>query len=83
MFFKDFSNEFRGVKSCLSVMDETAQLGPIEHASSWFAAVFIQQQVVEFNDNVGKVSELHKVRGNDVDPACPRLLILHPGDDGR
>lgn len=53
-----------------------------KHVSSWFAVLFGQQQVVEFDDNVGKVSEVHKVRGDDVDPVRPRPLSLNPGHDG-
>lgn len=51
--------------------------------SSWLAVLFIQQQIIEFDDNVTKVSELHKVRGDDVDPVNPRPLSLNPGHDGR
>ena len=54
-----------------------------KHVSSGFAVLFSQQQVVEFDDNVGKVSELHKVRGDDVDPVHPGPLSLNPGYDGR
>lgn len=53
-----------------------------ERVSSWFAALFGQKQVVEFDDNIGKVGELHKVRGDDVDPVHPRTLSLNPGHDG-
>lgn len=45
-------------------------------------ALFRQKQVVEFDDNIGKVSELYKVRGDDVDPVHPRPLSLNPGHDG-
>lgn len=53
-----------------------------KHVSSGFAVLFRQQQVVESDDNVGKVSELHKVRGDDVDPVHPGPLSLNPGYDG-
>lgn len=53
-----------------------------KHVLSWFAVLLRQQQVVEFDYNVGKVSELHKVRGDDVDPVHPWPLSLNPGHDG-
>lgn len=50
--------------------------------SSGFGALLGQQEVVESDDNVSKVSELHKIRGDDVDSIHPRPLSLHPGHDG-
>lgn len=54
----------------------------IGHVSCWFVAGLRQQQVVESDDNVGKVSEVHKVRGDDVDPIHPWSLSLNPRHDG-
>lgn len=73
------------------VEESALRLAPHQHTfgllckrvSSLFVVLFRQQQVVEFDDNVGKVSELHKVRGDDVDPVHPRPLSLNPGHDGR
>lgn len=50
--------------------------------SSWFAFLLQQQQVVQFDDDVGEVGELHKVRGDDVDSTLPWSLSLNPGHDG-
>lgn len=55
---------------------------PRTHLSSWFVALFGQKQVVEPYDNTGKVSELHEVRSDDVDPVNPWPLSLNPGHDG-
>lgn len=52
------------------------------HLSSWFVALFKQKQVVESDDNVGKVCELHKVWSDDVDPVCAWPLGFNPGHDG-
>lgn len=53
-----------------------------KHVSSRLGALLGQKQVVELDDDIGKVGELHEVRGDDVDPVHPRLLSLHPGNDG-
>lgn len=50
--------------------------------SSGLGALLGQQQVVESDDDVGKVGELHKVRGDDVDSVHAGPLSLHPGHDG-
>lgn len=58
----------------------------IEHVcanvSSGLGALLGQKQVVEFDDDIGKIGELHEVRGDDVDPVHPRPLSLDPGNDG-
>lgn len=50
--------------------------------SSRLGALLGQKQVVELDDDIGKVGELHEVRGDDVDPVHPRPLSLDPGNDG-
>lgn len=50
--------------------------------SSGLGALLGQQQVVESDDDVGKVGELHEVGGDDVDSVRPGPLSLHPGHDG-
>lgn len=71
--------------SLLSLLHPAGQhtLVPLcRRVSSCFVSLFSQQQVVQFDDNVGKVCEVHKVRGDDVDPVHPRPLGLDPGHDG-
>lgn len=53
-----------------------------KHVSSRLGALLGQKQVVELDDDIGKVGELHEVRGDDVDPVHPRPLSLDPGNDG-
>lgn len=50
--------------------------------SSGLGALLGQQQVVESDDDVGKVGELHEVGGDDVDSVRAGPLSLHPGHDG-
>lgn len=69
-------------ESAIRLPASATHLSRCENVSSCFAVLFRQQQVVEFDDNIGKVSELHKVRGDDVDPVHPRPLSLNPGHDG-
>lgn len=52
------------------------------NVSSRLGAPLGQEQVVELDDDIGKVGELHEVRGDDVDPVHPGPLSLDPGDDG-
>lgn len=65
-----------------SAKPHCAFLPQCRHLSSWFVALFTQKQVVESDDNVGKVRELHKVWSDDVDPVCPWPLGFNPGHDG-
>lgn len=44
--------------------------------------LLLHQQVIELDDDVGKVSEFHKVRGDDVDSIHPWPLTFNPGHDG-
>lgn len=82
-----FSND-RGNLPCSSVSSvhpTVSQYTPAllcKPVSPLLAVLFRQQQVVEFDNNVGKVSEFHKVWGYDVNPIHPRPLSLHPGHDG-
>ena len=72
----------RTPSSSSTLQVSTLQVLLCRHVSSCFVSLFRQQQVVQFDDDVGKVCEVHKVRGDDVDPVHPRPLGLDPGHDG-
>lgn len=44
-------------------------------------ALFRQKQIVESDDDVGEICELHKVWSDDVDPVRPGPLGFNPGHD--